>query len=185
MIARLRKLPARDLIKVMMATPTFSRQRAPRYVVDHYSFPSAGPGSSRARGPVPLMVGNTARDGDETVWSLRHAKADATLADKGAHQRHAQGDALGQRRPEQVQAYYAKYGDLAGQAAKTLWRCENHRAGGCDAINAFETDTDSAAGRIWSLSGIPMSRHLAIPDVGRYERWARCICGTCSICSAG
>jgi len=150
MIARLRKLPARDLIKVMMATPTFHASEPRGTVVDHYVFPEQPALVFQAgrEDPVPLMVGNTARDGDEDSMGVSGTpKADATLADKArpisaTHK----VTPLGSDGLKQVQAYYAKYGDLAGQAAKLYGDAKTTVPVDGDAINAFETDTDFRCG---------------------------------------
>lgn len=144
-IARLRKLPARDLIKAMMAAPAFHAGEPRGPVVDHYVFTEQPALVFQAgrEDAVPLMVGNTARDGDEDSMGVSGTpKADATLADKArpisaTHKvTPLSGDGL-----KQVQAYYAKYGDLAGQAAKLYGDTKTTVPADGDAINAFETDT--------------------------------------------
>jgi para-nitrobenzyl esterase len=144
-IARLRKLPAEQLIKVMMATPAFHASEPRGPVLDHYVFaeqPAAVFQAGR-EDAVPLMVGNTARDGDEDSMGVSGTpKADATLANKArpisaTHK----VTPLGGSDLKQVQAYYAKYGDLAGQAAKLYGDTKTTAPVDGDAIHAFETDT--------------------------------------------
>jgi para-nitrobenzyl esterase len=144
-IAHLRKLPAGQLIKAMMATPAFHASEPRGPVVDHYVFPEQPALVFQAgrEDVVPLMVGNTARDGDEDSMGVSGTpKADATLADKArpisaTHKvTPLSGNDL-----KQVQAYYAKYGDLEGQAAKLYGDAKTTMPVDGDAIHAFETDT--------------------------------------------
>jgi para-nitrobenzyl esterase len=144
-IARLRKLPARDLIKAMMATPAFHASEPRGPVVDHYVFPEqpALVFQTGREDKVPLMVGNTSRDGDEDSMGVSGTpKADATLADKArpisATHKVTPLSAEGLK---QVAAYYAKYGDLAGKAAKLYGDVKTTDPVDGDAIHAFETDT--------------------------------------------
>ncbi len=135
-IAALRRMPQADIIKVMMGDPKIHASEPRGPVVDHYVFPEPPALVFQAghEAAVPFIIGHTAREGDEDSMGVSGTpKADATLADKARPLAGARKptplDAAGEK---QVQAYYAKYGDLAGTAAKLYggtggpggWRCD-------------------------------------------------------------
>ena len=149
-IAALRKKPASDLIKTMMADPAFHNSEPRGPVVDGYVFPEQPSLVFQAgrEAKVPLIVGNTARDGDEDSMGVSGTpKADKTLADKSrplsSTHKVVPLDAAGAK---QVASYYAQHGDLAGEAAKLYGDVHTTDPVDGDAIHAFETDADFRCG---------------------------------------
>jgi len=144
-IAALRKMPAAQLIKTMMANAAFHATEPRGPVVDGYVSPEQ-PALVFEQGKetkVPLLVGNTARDGDEDSMGVSGTpKADKTLADKSrpisASHKVAPMDANGMK---QVAAYYGRDAGLAAKAAKLYGDAKTTDPVDGDAINAFETDT--------------------------------------------
>jgi para-nitrobenzyl esterase len=119
-------------------------------VVDGYVFPEQPSLVFQAgrEDKVPLIVGNTARDGDEDSMGVSGTpKADKTLADKtrplSSTHKVMPLDADGAKH---VAAYYAHYGDLAAQAARLYGDARTTDPVDGDAIYAFATDTDFRCG---------------------------------------
>lgn len=89
-IAALRRMPAQQLIKTMMADATFHTAEPRGPVVDGYVFPEQPSLVFQAgrEAKVLLILGNTSRDGDEDSMGVSGTpKADKTLADKTRPQR--------------------------------------------------------------------------------------------------
>jgi para-nitrobenzyl esterase len=149
-ITALRRMPAQQLIKTMMADTAFHTSEPRGPVVDGYVFPEQPSLVFQAgrEDKVPLILGNTARDGDEDSMGVSGTpKADKTLADKkrpisATHK----VTPLGADGMKQVQAYYARYGDLAGHGAQLYGDVHTTDAVDGDAIHAFATDTDFRCG---------------------------------------
>jgi len=149
-IAALRRMPAQQLIKTMMADAAFHTSEPRGPVMDGYVFPEQPSLVFQAgrEAKVPLILGNTARDGDEDSMGVSGTpKADKTLADKtrplSSTHKVTPLDADGAK---QVQAYYAHYGELGGQAAKLYGDVHTTDAVDGDAVHAFATDTDFRCG---------------------------------------
>jgi len=149
-ITALRRMPAQQLIKTMMANAAFHTSEPRGPVMDGYVFPEQPSLVFQAgrEDKVPLILGNTARDGDEDSMGVSGTpKADKTLADtrrpiSSTHK----VTPLGADGAKQVQAYYAHYGELAGQAAKLYGDVHTTDPVDGDAIHAFATDTDIRCG---------------------------------------
>ncbi len=149
-IAALRRKSANDLIELMMASPDFHAREPRTPVMDGYVFreqPSLVFQAHR-EDPVPLMVGNTARDGDEDSMGVSGTpKADKTLADKtrplsSTHKVMP----LGPEGMKQVQAFYAHDPKLVAEAAKLYGDAHTTDPVDGDAVHAFATDTDFRCG---------------------------------------
>jgi para-nitrobenzyl esterase len=149
-IAALRRMPAQQLIKMMMADAAFHASEPHGPVVDGYVFPEQPSLVFQAghEAKVPLILGSTARDGDEDSMGVSGTpKADKTLADKtrplsSTHK----VTPLGEVGAKQVSAYYAHYGALGTQAAKLYSDVRTTDPVDGDAIHAFATDTDFRCG---------------------------------------
>ncbi|HUO01904.1 MAG TPA: carboxylesterase family protein, partial [Rhizomicrobium sp.] len=149
-IAALRRVPAQQLIKAMMANAEFHAGEPRGAVVDGYVIPEQPSLVFQAgrEAKVPLIVGNTARDGDEDSMGVSGTpKADKTLADKtrplSSTHKVAPLDAAGMK---QVAAYYRGYGNLGAEAARLYGDVHTTDPVDGDAIHAFATDTDFRCG---------------------------------------
>ena len=149
-ITALRRMPGQQLIKTMMANAAFHTSEPRGPVVDGYVFPEQPSLVFQVgrEAKVPLILGNTARDGDEDSMGVSGTpKADKALAYKtrplsSTHK----VTPLGADSAKQVQTYYAHYGELAGQAAKLYGDVHTTDAVDGDAVHAFATDTDFRCG---------------------------------------
>ena len=145
-IAALRQKSAQDLIKVMMADNQVHNAEPRGPVVDGYAFPEQPALVFQAghEAAIPYIIGATARDGDEDSMGVSGTpKADTTLADKTrplSSTHHV--TPLSAADSKQVQTYYAKYGDLAAQAAKLYGDKSTTDPIDGDVINSFNTDAD-------------------------------------------
>jgi len=149
-IAALRKMPAASLIKAMMASAAFHASEPRGPVVDNYVAPEQPALMFQAgrEAKVPLLVGNTARDGDEDSMGVSGTpKADKTLADKSrpitATHKVTPMDANAMK---QVALYYGNDAGLAAKAAKLYGGTKTTDPVDGDAVNAFATDTDFRCG---------------------------------------
>lgn len=145
-IAALRQRSAADLIKTMMADTQIHTIEPRGPVVDGYAFPEQPALVFQAghEAAIPYIVGATARDGDEDSMGVKGTpKADKTLADRMRPLSSAHHVApLTAAEAKQVQAYYAKYSDLAAEAAKLYGDTSNTDPIDGDVINSFNTDAD-------------------------------------------
>jgi para-nitrobenzyl esterase len=145
-IAALRQKSTQALIQVMMAdNPIHSAEpRGP--VVDGYVFPEQPALVFQAghEAAIPYIVGATARDGDEDSMGVSGTpKADKTLADKSRPLSTSHRvTPLTAQDSKQVQAFYARYSDLASQAAKLYGDKNTTDPVDGDVINSFNTDAD-------------------------------------------
>ncbi|HXS07687.1 MAG TPA: carboxylesterase family protein [Rhizomicrobium sp.] len=143
-IAALRQKSAADLIKIMMADKQIHASEPRGPIVDGYVFPEqpALVFQSGREAAVPYIVGATARDGDEDSMGVSGTpKADKTLADKSRPLSATHSVAgLTAADNKQVQAFYAKYSDLAAQAAKLYGDRSMIDPIDGDAITSFNTD---------------------------------------------
>lgn len=145
-IAALRQKSAADLIKVMMADKQIHAAEPRGPVVDGYVFPEQPALVFQAgrEAAIPYIVGATARDGDEDSMGVSGTpKADKTLADKtrplsGTHR----VAPLAAEDGKQIQAFYARYSDLAAEAAKLYGDTSTTSPVDGDVITSFNTDTD-------------------------------------------
>ena len=143
-VAALRQKSAKDLMKVMMADQKIHATEPRGPVVDGYAFPEQPALVFQAgrEAAIPYIVGATARDGDEDSMGVSGTpKADKTLADKtrplsSTHK----VTALSATDGKQVEAFYAKYGDLASQAAKLYGDTSTTDPIDGDVVNSFNTD---------------------------------------------
>ena len=143
-IAALRQKSAQDLMKVMMADNHRHATEPRGPIVDGYVFPEQPALVFQAgrEDAIPYIIGATARDGDEDSMGVSGTpKADKTLADKtrplsGTHRVAPLTAADG----KQIQAFYAKYPDLASQAAKLYGDKGTTDPIDGDAITSFNTD---------------------------------------------
>ena len=145
-IAALRQKSSHDLIKAMMADNQIHTAEPRGPIVDGYVFPEQPALVFQAghEAAIPYIVGATARDGDEDSMGVSGTpKADKTLADKARPLSSTHRvTPLTPADSKQVQAFYAKYGDLASQAAKLYGNKNTTDPTDGDVINSFNTDAD-------------------------------------------
>lgn len=144
-IAALRRMPANQLIKTMMANEAFHASEPRTPVLDGYVFheqPSLVFQVGR-EAKVPLIVGNTSRDGDEDSMGVSGTpKADKTLANKARPLSSTHKVMpLTSDQAKQVEAFYAHYPDLAAEAVKLYGDVATTDPVDGDAVHAFQTDT--------------------------------------------
>lgn len=167
-IALLRRMSASELIRKMMADPSLHAQEPRAPVVDNYVFPEEPALVFQAgrQAPVPLLVGSTARDGDEDSMGVSGTpKADKTLADKtrplsSAHK----VTALGPEGLKQVKAYYADDASRADAAARLYGDAKTTDPVDGDAIHAFQTDTDFRCG-----TGLAARWHARVAPTWQFQ----------------
>jgi len=167
-IEALRKKPAAELFKIMMANEKLHGIEPRGPVVDGYAFPEQ-PSLAFKQGheaQVPFIVGNTARDGDvDSMGVSGTPKAAATLADKsrplvGTHK----VAALGPEGVKQIEAFYAPHADLARQAVKLYSDKTAVDPADGDVITAFSTDIFFRCG-----AGITAHWHARTAPTWRYQ----------------
>ena len=149
-IAALRRRPAQELFKLVMADPSLHGAEPRGPVVDHYVFPEQPALVFQAgrEAAIPLMVGSTARDGDlDSMGVSGTPKADATLADRTRPLAESHRVApLTTKDAKQIQTFYAPYPDLARQAMKFYGGKSAADPIDGDVITAFNTDVDFRCG---------------------------------------
>jgi para-nitrobenzyl esterase len=167
-IAALRRLPAQQLIKAMMANAAFHASEPRGPVLDGYVLaeqPSLVFQEGR-EAKVPLILGNTARDGDEDSMGVSGTpKADKTLADtrRPLSSTHKVAP-LGAGDKKQIEAYYAHHDGLAGEAIKLYGDTKTTDPVDGDAIHAFETDVDFRCG-----AGLIAQWHSRVAPTWQYQ----------------
>ncbi|MGZ5927011.1 MAG: carboxylesterase/lipase family protein [Rhizomicrobium sp.] len=142
-IAALRQRSAQDLFRQLMANAPLHDAEPRGPVVDGYVFPEqpALVFQSGREAAIPLMVGNTARDGDvDSMGVSGTPKADATLADKtrplaATHR----VTPLGPEGVKAVRDFYKGHDDLIADAMKVYGGASAPADG--DVLAAFQTDT--------------------------------------------
>ena len=143
-IAALRLRSAQDLLETMIADPKLHDVEPRDPVVDGYVLPEQPARVFQAgrEAPVPLMVGNTARDGDlDSMGVSGTPKADATLADRSRPLAETHKVApLTAKDAKAIAAFYAGYPDLARKAAKLYAGLGVAAPVDGDAITGFDTD---------------------------------------------
>jgi para-nitrobenzyl esterase len=143
-IAALRLRSTRDLLETMIADPKLHDVEPRDPVVDGYVLPEqpARVFETGREAPVPLIVGNTARDGDlDSMGVSGTPKADATLADRSRPLAESHRVApLTAKDAKAISAYYTDYPDLAEKAVKTYAATNAAAPADGDAITAFDTD---------------------------------------------
>ena len=167
-IAALRRRSAQDLFKLMMADRSLHDIEPRGPVVDRYMFPEQPALVFQAgrEAAIPLVVGNTARDGDlDSMGVSGTPKAAATLADRtrplaGTHR----VAPLAAEGAKTIQAYYARYGGLGDQAAKAYGDARATDPVDGDVITAFNTDIDFRCG-----AGMIAQWHARVAPTWRYE----------------
>jgi para-nitrobenzyl esterase len=143
-IAALRQRSAQDLLKQLTANAPLHDAEPRGPVVDGYVFPEQPALVFQAgrEAAIPLMIGNTARDGDiDSMGVSGTPKADATLADRtrplAATHRVAPVTATD---VTAIRSFYAGYGALADQAVKAYSGANAANPTDGDARTAFDTD---------------------------------------------
>ena len=167
-IAALRGKSAQDLFKLMMASQSLHDAEPRGPVVDGYVFPEQPALVFQAghEAAIPLMVANTARDGDlDSMGVAGTPKASATLADRtrplaGTHR----VSPLGSEGAKAIQSYYARYGGLAGQAAKVYGGPNAAAPADGDVLTAFDTDIYFRCG-----ANMIAGWHARVAPTWRYE----------------
>ncbi len=143
-IAALRLRSAQDLLETMIADPKLHDAEPRDPVVDGYVLPEQPARMFQAgrEAPVPLMIGNTARDGDlDSMGVSGTPKADATLADRSRPLAETHKVApLTAKDVKTIESYYAGYPDLAGKAVKVYAGLGAAASVDGDAITGFDTD---------------------------------------------
>lgn len=143
-IAALRLRSARDLLQTMIADPKLHAAEPRDPVVDGYVLPEqpARVFETGREAHVPLIIGNTARDGDlDSMGVSGTPKAAATLADRSRPLAETHRVApLTPKQAKTIQAYYAHYPDLAKKAAKIYGGAHAAMPVDGDVITAFDTD---------------------------------------------
>jgi len=140
-VAALRQRSAEDLLTALRATPELRRAEPHSQIIDGYVLPESPAAVFQAGREVriPMLIGLTARDGDDTMGVKGSVKADAAAAD-------AARPLAGSRTPaplksddaKAVQDFYARYPDLAAEAGR-LYANATDPVGG-DAAIVFGTD---------------------------------------------
>jgi para-nitrobenzyl esterase len=133
-----------------MADPALHAQEPRGPVVDDYVFPEQPALVFQAgrEAKVPLMVGSTARDGDEDSMGVSGTpKADKTLADKtrplsSTHK----VTPLDAKDLKQIKAYYTDDAKLADAAVKYYSDAKTTDPVDGDVIHSFQTDIDFRCG---------------------------------------
>lgn len=143
-IAALRQRSAQDLLKQLTANGPLHDAEPRRPVVDGYVFPEQPALAFQAghEAAIPLMIGNTARDGDiDSMGVSGTPKADATFADRtrplAATHRVAPVTA---KDVTAIRSFYAGYGALADQAVKAYSGANAANPTDGDVRTAFDTD---------------------------------------------
>jgi len=143
-IAELRRRPAKALLDAIRARPALRALEPSSPVIDGYVLPEqpAVVFEEGREAPVPLLVGNTSRDGDlGSMGTSGTPKASATSADaaRPLARTHmvAPLDAEGLAA---VQNYYARYADLAAAAQRVYADSAGVSPSDGDVITAFTTD---------------------------------------------
>jgi len=143
-IAALRRRPAQDLLTAMLADPGLRAAEPRKPVVEGYVLPEQPALVFQAgrEAAVPLMVGNTARDGDmDSMGVTGTPKAVAAAADAArplaATHRVVP---LSAEEVKAVQDYYGPYGELADQAVRLYGDPAATDPAHGDVAVAFSTD---------------------------------------------
>jgi para-nitrobenzyl esterase len=143
-IAALRLRSAQDLLETMIADPKLHDVEPRDPVVDGFVLPEQPARVFEAghEAPVPLIVGNTARDGDlDSMGVSGTPKADATLSDRSRPLSDTHHVApITAKDAKTIAAYYTDYPNLAERAAKTYAGANAATPADGDAITAFDTD---------------------------------------------
>lgn len=167
-IAALRGKSAQDLFKLMLANRPLHDTEPRGPVVDGYVFPEQPALVFQAgrEAAIPLMIGNTARDGDlDSMGVAGTPKASATLADRtrplaGTHS----VAPLSGEGAKAIQTYYGPYGDLARQAAKAYGGANAAAPADGDVLTAFDTDIYFRCG-----ANMIAGWHARLAPTWRYE----------------
>ena len=167
-IAELRRRPAQDLLRAMMADQTLRRAEPRGGVIDGHVL-TQQPVLVFRKGEemaIPLIVGSTARDGDfDNMGVSGTAKADATLADKARPVARLHSvRPLAHQDDQQIQDFYAPYQDLARQASNIYRDTSSTDSAYGDVVTAFYTDTRMRCG-----SSLIARLHARVAPTWQYE----------------
>lgn len=143
-IAELRRRPTKALLDAMLASPALRALEPRDPVIDGYVLPEqpAVVFEEGREAPVPLLVGNTSRDGDlGSMGTSGTPKASATLGDTARPLARTHMVApLDTGGLAAVQNYYARYPDLAAAAQRVYADSAGVSPSDGDVITAFTTD---------------------------------------------
>jgi len=167
-IAELRRRPAQDLLTTMLADPSLRKAEPRDPDVDGYVLTEQAALVFQAarEAAIPLIVGSAARDGDFANMGVSgNPNASAAIADAarplmGTHK-------VAPLTPEgarAVQAFYAPYGDLAGEAARVYGAVGGTDPAQGDVLTAFDTDYRMRCG-----ASLIARWHAGIAPTWQYE----------------
>jgi len=167
-IADLRRRPAQDLLNAVLADPSLRKTEPRDPDVDGYVLPEQAALVFQAgrEAAIPLIVGATARDGDFANMGVSgNPNASAAIGDAArplaATHKVAPLTAEGD---QAVQAYYAAYPDLAGQAARIYGDAAATDPADGDVLTAFDTDFRMRCG-----AALIARWHAGVAPTWRYE----------------
>lgn len=149
-IAALRRRPAKALLAAMIARPDLRALEPRDAVIDGYVLPEqpAVVFEEGREAAVPLLVGNTSRDGDlESMGTSGTPKARAALAD--STRRLASSHKvmpLDAESANEVRALYARYPDLAAEAGRAYADVAKVSPSDGDVATVFSTDVNFRCG---------------------------------------